>query len=254
MRNSPFWSGSLQLDTEGNTQLDRELSPAIRNVIIGQYFEYMATRVFGGELMNKDEEGHFPDIVKWGAYKKRDVLLEVKASYRAPIISVQQLHDYKALEKNDFPYTRPRIYYVVFLHSATLIESQCKTVRDLIGYLSRSVDACLVLPIDAVLRLVTCNNGIVYEYGVWRGGTKYIRWSKRMDRILRLGDRSSLVDFLDLVTMRGCGKINCFKDFQIKRQLVQGLVIQRFQVNDFPVLSMRKKKDWRPELCKIKSL
>jgi hypothetical protein len=251
LRNSPYWSGSLQLDIDGNTALDNEVSPANANVIIGQYFEYLTSRIFDGKLADKPDDAVFPDVVLWGRHKKGDILLEVKGTYRAPLMSLFQLQEYKKLEDNDFPFTRPRVYYVIYLHSAIQIVPQCPTVRDLLAYLSKSIDACIVVPIDALIRLVTCNNGLVYDFGQWQARhqedteKKYVRWTKQLDKILRLGDRFALRDFLDLTTLRGCGKIDQFADYRFRQQTVSGVFVQRFKVNDFRVVSMYRADDWK---------
>lgn len=251
MRNRPFWSGSLQLDIEGNTVLDQDVSPAVRNVVIGQYFEFLASIIFGAELLNPTEtvaDVPVPDAVVWGGHKGRDIILEVKASYCAPLMCSKQIDDFKGLEKNDFPFTRPRVFYVCFLHSATAIAEHCKTIRDLISYLSKSIDVCLVLPIDAIIKLASLNDVLTHDYGAWkssRDSRKYVRWSKRLNKMLGLADKAALVDFLDLTTFRGSGKVDQFKEYTFRQQTVGGISIQRFRVEPFRVLSMYKRNDWR---------
>ncbi len=220
-----------------NGALGAEMANGDQNVIVGQFFEVVVKTIFGGEFTGGNAEGFkvWPDVILWGV-RGRDVLVESKATQRTPLICYGQLLGYRKLAKVDFPFTKPEVYYALGWYPHLTIRGRCRTVGDLVGWLSRSVECICMMHMDVIDRIGQLEG--TYKFGAWKGHhpeiDRYIRWNRTASTLMKEGTRDAVLSGLKLLGVDVSGLI--VRSFPAIRASIVG-----HSTNDFPVVIVRPK-------------
>jgi len=209
-------------------------------VIVGQFYEELAAKMFKGEhAKNEERAAVYPDVICWNQNGGSDILIESKASYQGKhwIIDVQQIEEYNKLKENDFPFTKPDIYYVLFMHDVKDMAKRFGIVSELIKELCKNTIVAFKLSLEFVQEIAkNCQH---YEYSVsWgryeQGHTHYIRFRPTITNQL------ATKNFDKIMEIFGKFCLNFDKNWQISRKYCRNLEIIGNKINSFPLISVER--------------
>lgn len=210
---------------------DTRLNSGLVKVVVGQFFEVLASGILKGECAGTPPGWDvYPDVVKWGK-RTGDRLFEIKGAGRTGwIIDTGQVSFYEGLESR-FPFTDPIVQYVGFVHSGQDLKKNCRTVQELILLLAQSVVGGIVFPLPVIRSMV---DGLKnYEYKAWGDGC---RGGERHPHFVRLRGTwasrwiqypESMVDDFELKFKR---------PIRVSRRRIKAARIMDATVNAFPLL------------------
>jgi hypothetical protein len=183
----PSW---LQTDLFKGKMSGLALTQHNSRVVVGQFFELLSRHLIkGSELGDIKEDEANPDLIVWNNGRVSfDLLLEVKASMKAHLFDSAQLDFYNGLGENEFPYTRPRLYYVLWCYHFKGNVSMAGSAYNLIRKLGSCVDSCFIVPLELIINLT--NQLPKMSYGKWSipGREYYYRMAKGCFRLLKTGN------------------------------------------------------------------
>ncbi len=236
---------------ENNNNNEELLTASKTKVIIGQFYEILAAKIFNGEYNNKAVgQEMYPDVIVWKGFQ--DILYEVKASSLSNrfTFDLGQQQYYKDLINTEFPFTNPKTYYSFFVYE--LKEPLYKTYiysQELIEGLITHTKACLILPLE-----------IVNQFKDWFVLSTYINksWSDRRikkskldimfvripaTRIINWVNNTEVLktDFKNLSIEFGYRDFN-IKNYKFKRRIVSRFKILNQTISSFPLLEMIEKE------------
>jgi hypothetical protein len=147
---------SAQLYLPGFRDLELKNSAQVA-CVVGSFYE-----ILGATMLSAYREENppktwevYPDLVYWGDKygMDNDILVEVKGSGRAYglYLSWFQIERYKELQKTEFPFTAPRIYYLIFVHGLKSMAKTYDTQLELIEALACNTLGALLMPLDLIL-------------------------------------------------------------------------------------------------------
>lgn len=240
----PFWYTLYQQTSLFPEEEERpkRLTHSGINMIVGQFFELLTRQAFpeARPLDEVAEDGSMPDLVLWRAGPKRgDVLLEVKASCKGHLIETNQLERYRSLVQGDFPFTRARLFYVLWCYDMTDIYKRCPYHTQLLDELIECDKSAYVLPASLVGEICDRRGARSYTSWTWGdgSGTTYTRMLKSHHRVLQSGGAHSLRTVLEALRLRTNG--HRFREYRLshlevrgeKLSAVQTVIVSSFSFN-----------------------
>jgi len=171
--------------------MDEEINSAKLKVVIGGFYEVLASQILKGEHGDQPAGWDvYPDVILWGKgrreKRKVDLLVEVKGASRKYgfIIDHGQTREYEKLKENEFPFTAPITYYMLFVHNVLGLESMCKTTDDAVNILCTNTIGAILLPMDIIKKWIewsTMNMYVLGGYGArGRNGSAGHQYFSRM--------------------------------------------------------------------------
>jgi hypothetical protein len=193
----PWWTlDAQQLDTEGSDALDETIKGKYSNVVIGQFFEMLCTKIFTGCEYLSNGDAVSPDAAIFNG--NSDYVFEVKATCKQPLIDVLQVKNYrKFIRQAPFPFTHPRVFYVLFLYRRVAVDEE-RTVRQLGQALQGRIIACIIFTLSIMERLCKTNQWLFRCGANWNAIQKgnadlvYMRWNKDFGDFLLCGKRGPI--------------------------------------------------------------
>jgi len=223
-------------------------------VVIGQFYEALAAHILVGEFGERPAGWLvYPDVVIWGAHQFggeiHDVLVEVKGGSKRYgfIVDTGQTNEYENLQNCDFPFTQPEVMYLFFIHDLTKIETNHKTVDELIQALTKHTLAAVAMPLSIVKELedILPLNG----YAGWSNGSRggpghefFVRLSSYRMHRWATGDEG-FHDGIDRLAKKNDRTWNR-NGWVMRDEIITGAKIKDYVVSDFPMLAVREKGTW----------
>lgn len=232
---TPYWR-TLYAQTNLFTQHPIKLSREKVAVLVGPFFEQLTGRLFP----NTDIDAYLnagddrPDVIAWGAGPdKGDLLIECKASSSGHLFDVDQLETYTKLCRQPFPWTKPKLYYALWLYrSGHRLWEEHTSHLSLLTHLCSSIDALYLLPGPLVASLVKVLGPKTYSS--WRGSKRategsYARLHRLHHHILRWGRPEALRTVAELLSVQMNG-------WRVTTTQVRTLELVGRPVEPFPVV------------------
>jgi len=182
MHNLPIWMSlynQLDLFDSCDKLMDSRIPLTSSNtkILVGQYFELLTSMIFRSAVKCTKLDRFAYDFVIWGGEKrKRDIIIEVKAANKQHMIDQRQMKHYEEIIAADFPFTKPKVYYVLFCYAKGKRLTSCGSAYNLLNAaLPESVKAVAVVPFEFMKGLVSKFK--INRYGKWGNGDRlnYIR-------------------------------------------------------------------------------
>ena len=211
---------------------DQLMSPSHAATVVGRFYEVLAQAIVGGELANMQGSNPFqPDIEIF----EKEVWVEVKATGDKSQLKLmcEQLDKYAEMEQTKFPFNRPRIKFMIFVHKVSHMHRDLKTEGNLVAALAQNTFGCVLIPFRFIRKLpysyaikwFNPNHGECYEY--------------------RLVSTSQLKKFIaDPELMRSMDRA---ENFSFTRHLISDIIIDGVELKPFPLLKVMGR-----EKCRVK--
>lgn len=231
MGNSTWYLKYMQTDLFGDEPdlTHIPLTPSNSKCFIGQYFEYLTTRVFPKAIKFNSTADVTPDL-NLKISKKRNVMLEVKGTKEAFLFDFTQIEKYEDIQNTQFE----TIYYVLFIYKIKSI-TDCGSIYNLVRELNSSVQGCYIVPLDVIIKMVSYMKKHEYKNWTWGDRTHYYRLSYRLTNILSIGYKEA---FRDMLFILSDGKYDVTKQFKISRFMVKPGKILICPITPFPVITL----------------
>jgi hypothetical protein len=200
---------------------DTLVSPAHVATVVGRFYEVLAQGIVGGEIVGMGNDWCQPDIEIW----EKETWVEVKATSKRSQLKLQteQLDRYAELERSKFPFKKPRINYLIFVHGLERIHKTLKTESNLIGELAANTLLGILLPFRFARKLPYSHavkwfqsDGTAYEYRLI--STSFLR---------KVLTEPSLLGMLD----RG-------EEFSFTKYKIGGIIVDENLMKPFPLLKI----------------
>jgi hypothetical protein len=209
----------------------------VTNTVIGQFFEQVAAHMLNCkvELPVNTEWATYPDLIKWD-YKGRDVLIEVKATHRNPLIMKNQMEAYRKMQMAPFPFTNAKVYYVIFFYTIHHFHLHFSRYHDLFKALAQDIQVCYILPIDIMEELI---KSLVPLASSWRN--ILVRWKLPIDRLLREASKDKFLEAFE--TLSGLNGITYLQlnNLKLRKFFINGLKVIDYNIKKFPVIMVSDK-------------
>jgi hypothetical protein len=214
----------------------RFLTRSNTKVIVGQFFEYLTNKLFKNSCRVNSTEDVHPDVVIWNDRKKKmdhDILIEVKASKKGYLFDYKQIQKYDELKTNDFPYTKPDIYFALYSYECPQLLSLTGSVFNLLKELGNSITGCTIVPFDVIKEIIKWMPQ--YDYKKWAGDNRqfYYRLSSRYYNMLRICTCDSVIDTLSIMSGNS---YNVTEHFKINRYKINNINLEFSRVRPFPLI------------------
>lgn len=214
-------------------------------VLIGQFFEVIAKKFLYKSKMVEMPDGWtaYPDLIVWHD-RGQDTLIEVKAGYRCAKIDKEQIKAYDEILKQDFPFTNPKLYYVLFSHNIQHITKNYKRIHDLLIALATGIESCYVMPFALVKELLALNDAYTNK------DMRYLTLTPEIMALLKAGRKDTLLAALDLMSFRARGKAFKMNGYSLQSTIIRDITIGReYNIDKLKVIFVNSKKD---KVLKIK--
>jgi hypothetical protein len=232
----PSWMSDFlqtKLFDEDEVHIHRFISRGAVMTIVGQTFEYVTSLITGGELVKNAPEHweSYPDVIDWGRKRKNksDVLWESKGSNKsAPLLDLTQIQFYSRLVKNEFPFTSPRVFYILYSYDVKGLSNSFDNIPKMVKGICRSIQGAVVLDVETVVKIAERVTN--YDYGVWCGE------SDRRKKYIRLnGVIAPLFQRADVVSFCAAMKLLGVTHEEYRRVFVKADILD-FGTSKFPVV------------------
>ena len=201
-------------------------NPASAATITGDFYEVLAKAILGGEVIADDPFIVQPDLEIF----EKETWVEVKSSHKWTDfkIMISQLEKYEALSESRFPFSKPKIKFLMFIHNVYRMVKTFKTDDALIRALCGNTAGAVLMPFS-FLKLMLPNFSIyTWKHGVYRDNPfDYYLIPSWTFREMVAAPAFSISKF------SGNGR------FKYKREEVKGIVIDDTPVAPFELVEIK---------------
>jgi hypothetical protein len=221
-----------QLDLFKNKLSGMYLTKHNSRVVVGQFFEHLTSKLINDSVLADVYEGVAnPDLIVWNGKLPFDILLEVKASMKAHLFDIHQIKYYSALQDNNFPYTRPKMYYVLWCyHFNKESISMAGSALNLVKRLGNYIDACFIIPIEIVHLIIKYLP--VMSYGKWSTDIRqyYYRIPRKVFDFLKAGNLRSMTNAILAISNEDIGSKYTVTEYPIDKIHLGYSIIKPFSL------------------------